>query len=94
MSPWMIKRDGSVVFGIRNPDGSWWEIPARYDLPPAMNAPPPGTASSASQSSPTGNVREFLREIGKRGGQERARRHSRDELAAFGRVRHKSEPPI
>jgi hypothetical protein len=35
------------------------------------------------------HVRDFLRQIGRLGGLARARRHRRDELAAWGRVRHK-----
>jgi general stress protein YciG len=73
---WLRKRDGSVVYAIRNPDGSWFEAP--LDLIPGSQ---PIRASSL--------LREFLREIGRKGGQSRARRHSREELAAWGRVRHK-----
>jgi hypothetical protein len=59
----------------------------------------PATASPVAERPPTSpavpsaaqNVRQFLREIGRRGGQARAARHSRDELATFGRVRHKTK---
>ena len=73
---WLRKRDGSVVYAIRNPDGSWFEAPP--DFAPEDQ---PIRASSL--------LREFLREIGRKGGQSRARRHSREELAAWGRVRRK-----
>src|ERR1700693_2521316 len=53
-----------------NPDGS------RFYVPDADGV---ATAPRASA-----HVREFLREIGKRGGQERARRHTREELASWG----------
>jgi hypothetical protein len=58
-----------------NPDGS------RCYVPEAEGA---ATAPRASA-----HIREFLREIGKRGGHERARRHAREELAGWGRVRHR-----
>jgi hypothetical protein len=79
------KRDSSAVHAVHNPDGSWFEIPD--DPPVAASAPVP-----SGTSSPAGSVRQFLREIASRGGKSRAARHSRAELAAWGRVRHKSNP--
>jgi hypothetical protein len=72
--PWMTKRDGSVVYAIRNPDGSWLEAPPDFTLDRLPVSP---------------HVREFLRAIGRKGGKARARRHSPEELAAWGRMRHK-----
>ena len=46
------------------------------------------TAPNGQSFSPA-DVRQFLCEIGKLGGQARAQRHSREELAAWGRVRHR-----
>jgi general stress protein YciG len=63
------------VYAIRNPDGSWFEAP-------------PGIAPDDQPIRASSLLREFLREIGRKGGQSRARRHSREELAAWGRVRH------
>lgn len=74
------------------PDGSWVEMPAQDDDSNALNARaprvpdhPPDARSSAPE-----NVRQFLRDIGRRGGQSRASRHTRAELAAWGRVRHRN----
>jgi hypothetical protein len=68
------------------PDGSRWAIP---DWTPV--APPCRVAASPMQwhTSPD-VVRQFLREIGRRGGKARAAQHSRDEIAAWRRVRHKN----
>src|ERR1700682_2484618 len=57
-----------------NPDGSRLNIPDS-DVPDSRVRAP-------------AHVREFLREIGKRGGRERARRHTREELSTWGRTRH------
>jgi len=57
------------------PDGSRWDIPDAE--------PPPETRTPMV-------VREFLRRIGKRGGQMRAQRHSRAELRTWGKVRRKA----
>jgi hypothetical protein len=76
VSPWIRKRDGSVVYAIRNPDGSWFEAPP--------GVPPDDQPIRASSL-----LREFLREIGRKGGKERARRHTREALSKWGRVRHK-----
>ena len=81
----VLKRDGSISYGFRNPDGSWFEIPVQDDQ--AITAP----VSSADQVSTAGNVREFLREIGRKGGLARAARHSGEEIAAWGRVRNKTK---
>lgn len=58
-----------------NPDGSRCYVPDAEGV---------ATAPRASA-----HIREFLRGIGKRGGQERARHHTREELASWGRVRHR-----
>lgn len=55
--------------------------------------PAPDDTSGAPPSvtlAPAGSVSQFLREIASRGGKARAARHSREELAAWGRVRRKS----
>ena len=88
MSPLLRKRDGSVVQAIRNPDGSVVEMPVAEDRPFVGIEPPSGA------SSPVGSVRRFLSEIGKRGGKARAARHSRDEIAAWGAIRHKTKSGI
>ena len=88
------KRDGSRVNAIRQPDGSWFETPAPDDTTFAVRIPLPEITLLSAQPLTSGNVRQFLREIGKRGGQARARRHSRDELAAFGRVRRKTKSGV
>jgi hypothetical protein len=85
------RRDGSVVHAMRNPDGSWVEMPAPSDQPSATSASAPESGATAATYAP-GSIREFLREIGRRGGKARAARHSRDEIAAWGRVRHKNAP--
>jgi hypothetical protein len=82
MSPWLTKRNGTLSYGFHNPDGSWFEVPVPDKAP---------SAPTSATSSPSGNVRQFLREIASRGGKARAARHGREELAAWGRVRHK--PP-
>jgi hypothetical protein len=80
----MLRRpDGSRVHAMRLPDGSWFEMPTPDDAP---SAPPSATSA--------GSVRQFLREIASRGGKARAARHSREELAAWGRVRHKSKADV
>jgi hypothetical protein len=90
MSPLWRKRDGSVAYVIRNPDGSWFEMPTPDDSPLTPSAPVI-TPSSATPS-PRGSVSQFLREIASRGGKARAARHNRAELAAWGRVRRKIKP--
>jgi hypothetical protein len=88
MSPLLRKRDSTVVQAMHNPDGSWFEMLAPDDAPPApvpVIAPPSATG---------GDVRQFLREIASRGGKARAARHSREELAAWGRVRRKPKPEV
>jgi len=68
------------------PDGSRWNIPD------CEVAAPDGTDSSqrVAATSPVApdSTRQFLREIGRRGGLARAARHSREEKAAWGRIRH------
>jgi hypothetical protein len=91
MSPWLRRRDGSVVYAERNPDGSWFEMPAPCD-PPSFTSPPVPVTPPTEKPSMPASVRQFLREIGKGGGHARAARHSRDEISAWGRVRHKNKP--
>jgi hypothetical protein len=81
----LLKRDGSISYGFHNPDGSWVEIPWQDDQP--ISAP----VSSQAQVSTAGNVREFLRQIGRKGGLVRASRHNRQQLAAWGSVRYKNK---
>ena len=56
---------------------------------PESDAPTPGVPSRNAPPSyqPSEQVRQFLRVIGKRGGQARARNHSREEIAAWGAAR-------
>jgi hypothetical protein len=96
MNTRLSRRDGSGIYAIHNPDGSWVEIPAwdSDSSAPSVRAPevPRQTATAHAKASSPENVRQFLREIGSRGGQARASRHSREELAAWGRVRHQKQP--
>ena len=91
MTPLWRKRDGSIVEVTRNPDGSIVEIPIASAQPvlSAMRVTNAGQSFTVEPSAP-GNVRQFLREIGRRGGQARAARHSREDIAEWGRRRHKS----
>ncbi len=93
MSPWLRKRDGSNVYAVHLPDGGWVEMPAPEE-PLGASTPVPEVTSPTTQPRSDGSVRQFLREIGKRGGQARARRHSRAELAEWGAVRHKASARI
>ena len=92
MSPLLRKPDGSVVEVFRNPDGSWFEVPQFRPHVPSVSQPKP--ASSAARPLSLENVRQFLREIGRRGGQARAARHTREELSAWGRVRNKTKSVV
>lgn len=93
MSPLLRKRDGSVAYAIHNPDGSWFEMPAQDAQTQAsgnrLPASPRQVVTADAKNSAPDPVRQFLRDIGKRGGQARASRHSREQIAAWGRVRHK-----
>src|SRR5262249_31113122 len=99
MAPWLRKRDGTISYGFRNPDGSWFEMPAPEDEQPsankaggalAVNGVAPARPSSAPADGVT-SVQQFLREIGRRGGQARAARYSREEIAQWGRVRRNTK---
>lgn len=91
----LLKRDGSVAYGFHNPDGSWVEMPAPNGDAPNVRPPeepgqvvaPPIPASTAPEQ-----VRRYMREMGSKGGQARASRHSREQIAAWGRARHKKQP--
>ena len=85
MSQLLRKRDGSVAYAIHNPDGSWFEMPAQDAQPQASGNRLPASPNTSAPD----HVRQFLREIGRRGGQARASRHSREQIASWGRVRHK-----
>jgi hypothetical protein len=87
MSPLWRKRDA-----IRNPDGSWFEMPEPDEAPVASSELEHVVTSPSLTPVVGGSVSQFLREIASRGGKARAARHSREELAAWGRVRHKSKP--
>ena len=78
----ITKRDGSVVYAMRNPDGSLVEFSAEEMAD--------RQAASAQMDAAT-SIRQFLRQIGRRGGQARAARHGHAELASWGRVRHTSK---
>ena len=86
----LIKRDGWVAYGFHNPDGSWVEIPEQGD----QRITAPLSSPAQAQLSTAGTVREFLRQIGRRGGQARAARHSREEIAHWGRTRKKRNPAL
>ena len=66
MSPWRRRRDGSIVYAERNPDGSWFEMPAPCD-PPSFTSPPVPVTSATEKPSMPASVRQFLREIGRPG---------------------------
>jgi hypothetical protein len=83
------KPDGSVVEAFRNPDGSWVEIPTLPNPSRRVEEATPVPAAPTAPLTAREHVREFLRGIARRGGKTRAARHNRDEIAAWGRVRHK-----
>lgn len=85
----LLRRDGTISYGFHSPDGSWVEVPPPDGQPHSSGSPVPMPRPPIAQSSTPGDVRQFLREIGRRGGQARAARHSRAEIAEWGRVRHK-----
>ncbi len=92
MSPLLRKPDDSVVEVFRNPDGSWFEVPEVR--PHAAIASGSKIVSPAGHSVAPESIRQFLREIGRRGGQARAARHNREELSAWGRVRNKTKSVV
>lgn len=65
-------------------------MPEQENQPIAASAPVPQIATQTAQPSAPGSIRQFLREIGQRGGKARAARHSREELSKWGRVRRKN----
>lgn len=71
-------RDGQPLVAVNE------SAPAKETLPPLRRSTVEVLAPYASTQ-----VCDFLRQIGRLGGKARARRHSREELAAWGRVRHK-----
>jgi general stress protein YciG len=90
---------------VMMPDGSQWDIPALDSGPQPTALRTAGTwrvmtmpsgehlyvqesDAPASLAAPP-NFRDFLRQIGSRGGQSRAIRHNRRELAAWGRTRRR-----
>ncbi len=80
MSPWLRKRDGSVVWAVRMPDGSWCEYPP--DFKPNIQPYPTMVRCDFSSrlnraSGVPDALRQFLREIGRRGRLERSRNHAR-----------------
>jgi len=89
----MLKRDGSISYGFFNPDGSWVELPpddrSNSGRAPVEQAPTPTTSVSAPTS-----VRQFLRQIARKGGLARAAKHNREEISAWGRVRYKTKSGI
>jgi len=85
----LIRRDGTVSHGFHNPDGTWFEVPYTSHRPSASSRSAPEVSPPIAQSSAPGEVRQFLREIGRRGGKSRAARHTRAEIAEWGRVRRK-----
>lgn len=64
---------------------------AANDSAPGNATSPPLRRSTVEVMSPYASTQvcDFLRQIGRMGGKARARRHSRTELAAWGRVRQK-----
>jgi len=95
MSYRIRKRGGTISYGFYNPDGSWFEVPAPDTQPlaaPVAQAarPIPIPQEKGLVDRPPDSIQQFLRDIGKRGGQARAARHSHAEIAAWGRVRHKA----
>jgi hypothetical protein len=83
------KPDGSIVEAFHNPDGSWVEIPKLPNPSRPAGESMQRIEPQTAELSPREHVREFLRGIARKGGKSRATQHSRDEIAAWGRVRHK-----
>jgi general stress protein YciG len=80
--PWRWKRDGTVDYIERDGCGGWIEVPPKYwpDPPPARLgavAPRPDSAGPTFKPPTPSAVRQFMREIGRRGGHERCRNHAR-----------------
>ena len=91
----VLKRDGSISYGFRNPDGSLFELPQdEDDEPRSRSAPVEQVAPLTGSATASGNVREFLRQIGRKGGLARAARHSGEEIAAWGRLRKKTKRAV
>jgi hypothetical protein len=67
------------------------EFPTPGEPQPARSAPAPEISPLQVTPSTLRDVHQFLREMGRRGGQARAARHSRDEIATWGRVRRKTK---
>ena len=59
MAPWLRKRDGTLSYGFKNPDGSWVELPPEDEE--AVQTAPLQEHVQAVAPSTAGNVRQFLR---------------------------------
>lgn len=79
MSPWLRKRDGSIVYVMRDGIGGWIEVPPQYwpDPPRVAESPKPDRAEPTSDLATPCAVLQFMREIGRRGGRERCRNFAR-----------------
>lgn len=77
---WVRKSDGSLAYGYRQGDGNWYLVPREFwpASPPGYGpdgqpcASPP-TMPVAPRPAP-GAIRQFMRDIGERGRNERCRR--------------------
>ena len=80
MSAWLRKRDGSIIYVERDGVGGWFEVPPRFwpdPLPVGLVPPKVDSGEPASKQPTPGAVRQFLREIGRRGGLQRCRNFAR-----------------
>lgn len=75
--PWLWKYDGSVAYVERDGVGGWIEVPQRYWPSPSPLAPAPAPVEPISKQPAPGDFREFMRDIGRRGGLQRCRNFAR-----------------
>lgn len=80
--PWRWKYDGSVDYVERDGVGGWIEVPERFwpdPLPVAPAAVPAKPSGAGPTDKPTtpGEVRQFMCQIGRRGGLQRCRNFAR-----------------
>jgi hypothetical protein len=80
--PWLRKYDGSVTYVERDGVGGWIEVPSKYWPDPSPVAPaavPPKPIGAVPTDKPTtpSEVRQFMCQIGRRGGLQRCRNFAR-----------------
>ncbi len=76
--PWRWKRDGIVDYVEPDGIGGWFEVPPQYwpSPPPARLGAAPPNPDTSRPPAPVA-ARQFMRDIGRRGGHERCRNHAR-----------------